>query len=47
MSSAIWVALLVGLLVGYYFGRWRAENRRARYDQDRIWRSRRDYRDYD
>ena len=44
MDTALWLVFIVGTVVGYHVGRWRAENRRARYDQDRVWNQRRSYR---
>ena len=44
VDSAIWVILIIGMVLGFYLGRWRTENRRARFDQDRIWKSRDTYR---
>ncbi|MGH3772571.1 MAG: hypothetical protein ACRDRW_14440 [Pseudonocardiaceae bacterium] len=29
---------------GWFVGRWRAENKRARFDQHRIWSARKNYR---
>ncbi|HEY2095555.1 MAG: hypothetical protein QOI50_2341 [Pseudonocardiales bacterium] len=45
MDSGLWLILLVGVFLGFYLGRWRAENRRARFDQDRVWNGRKAYRD--
>jgi hypothetical protein len=45
MGVTLWVVFAIGLTLGYHLGRWRAENRRARWDQDRIWNSRQNYRD--
>jgi hypothetical protein len=44
VDSAIWVILIIGVLIGFYLGRWRTEGRRARFDQDRVWDSRANYR---
>ncbi|MGH3719989.1 MAG: hypothetical protein ACRDRI_14345 [Pseudonocardiaceae bacterium] len=35
--------MLVGV-GGWYVGRWRAENRRAHFDEHRIWHARKNYR---
>jgi hypothetical protein len=45
MDSGLWLILLIGIFLGFYLGRWRTENRRARFDQDRVWKSRGAYRD--
>jgi hypothetical protein len=37
--------LLIGVFLGFYLGRWRTENRRGRFDQERAWNSRKGYRD--
>ena len=44
VTTALWLVFVIGVMLGYQLSRWRTENRRARYDQDRIWGSRRDYR---
>jgi membrane protein YqaA with SNARE-associated domain len=48
ITDAIWGVLVLGGASGWFlgrsFGRWRAENRRARFDQDRIWSARKNYR---
>jgi membrane protein DedA with SNARE-associated domain len=44
METALWSAFFVGNAIGYHIGRWRAENRRARHDQTRVWNERHDYR---
>jgi hypothetical protein len=41
----MWLILVVGVFMGMFLGRWWAEIRRARHDMDRIWNSRRNYRD--
>lgn len=35
----------IGCMFGFFIGRWRAENRRARFDMKRTWEGRRSYRD--
>jgi preprotein translocase subunit Sec63 len=45
MTNAMWVILVVGIVIGYFVGRWWAEVRRARFDMDRVWGSRKNYRD--
>lgn len=45
MTNAMWVVLVVGILIGCFVGRWWAEVRRARFDMDRVWDSRKNYRD--
>ena len=45
MTGTMWVVLVVGVLIGMYLGRWWAEIRRARFDMDRTWASRKTYRD--
>jgi hypothetical protein len=45
MGETMLIMVGIGLWLGYYLGRWRAENRRARYDMDRTWDGRRGYRD--
>ncbi|WP_156934778.1 hypothetical protein [Pseudonocardia spinosispora] len=47
MTSTLWIMLFIGAVPGYYLGRWRAENRRARFDQDNVWKGRHKYRDGD
>lgn len=47
MDSALWIVLFVGVVLGYYLGRWRAESRRARFDQGNVWNARHKYRDGD
>jgi hypothetical protein len=42
--DAIWLILLIGVFLGFYLGRGRAENQRARHDQNRTWESRHNYR---
>jgi hypothetical protein len=37
--------VVVGVVGGYFVGRAWAEIRRARYDMDRVWESRKNYRD--
>jgi hypothetical protein len=44
LAEALWLILVIGLVGGYFIGRWRAENRRARHDMGRVWGSRRGYR---
>lgn len=36
--------VLVGIVIGYFLGRWRAENGRARRDMRNVWNGRRNYR---
>jgi hypothetical protein len=43
--EALWLILVIGVIIGFYLGRWRAENGRARADQHRTWRTRTNYRD--
>ncbi|MDT7703908.1 MAG: hypothetical protein QOJ30_6233 [Pseudonocardiales bacterium] len=49
MTNEQWLFLILGLLgglyCGTYLGRWWAEFRRASFDMDRIWNSRKNYRD--
>jgi hypothetical protein len=40
----LWTLLIVGVIIGWYIGRWRAENRRARFDMNNTWNSRQNYR---
>jgi hypothetical protein len=47
MTSTLWIMLAIGTVPGYYFGRWTAENGRARFDQEKVWDSRHKYRDGD
>jgi len=42
--DAIWLILLIGVILGFYLGRGRAENQRARHDQSRTWDARHNYR---
>lgn len=42
--TALIVGVVLGLLVGSYLGRWRAEVGRARADMRQSWRSRHRYR---
>lgn len=44
LVDAIWLILLIGVILGFYLGRGRAENQRARHDQDRVWDARHNYR---
>ena len=44
MTTTMWMMLGIGGFLGTFVGRWWAELRRARYDMDRIWHSRRNYR---
>ena len=44
VDTATWVLLVIGMIPGFYLGRWRAEGRRARFDQDRVWASKDAYR---
>lgn len=44
MTETVWL-LVVGGFVGVFVGRWWAEARRARYDMNRVWNSRKNYRD--
>ncbi|MBV9013339.1 MAG: hypothetical protein JO272_15080 [Pseudonocardiales bacterium] len=39
------VLLVMAGFAGMYFGRWRAENRRARRDMKNVWNRRKGYRD--
>jgi hypothetical protein len=43
--EALVLVLALGGLLGFFVGRWRAENRRARFDMERTWQGRRGYRD--
>jgi hypothetical protein len=45
MTNAMWVILAIGIVIGFSVGRWWAETRRARFDMDRVWESRKNYRD--
>lgn len=45
MTNSMWVILVVGIVIGFFVGRWWAEFRRARFDMDRVWGSRKNYRD--
>jgi hypothetical protein len=45
MTEALWLMLALGVVLGFLIGRWTAENRRARFDMDKTWQSRRNYRD--
>lgn len=45
MESGLWLLLVVGAVLGFYLGRWRAENKRARVDMERVWDNRRSYRE--
>jgi hypothetical protein len=44
VKTLIVVGILIGLIGGRLIGRWWAENSRARYDMNRTWRQRQDYR---
>jgi len=44
VDTATWVLLIIGMIPGFYLGRWRAESRRAHFDQDRVWASKDLYR---
>jgi hypothetical protein len=45
VTEALWLMLALGAVLGFLIGRWSAENRRARSDMDKVWNSRRSYRD--
>jgi hypothetical protein len=45
MTTEMWLTMGVGAVAGFFAGRIWAEFRRARYDMDRIWRTRKNYRD--
>ena len=45
MDPAMVVILAVGMLLGFWVGRWWGETRRARYDMKRTWDGRKGYRD--
>jgi hypothetical protein len=36
---------VLAAIAGFYLGRWTAEVRRSKYDAERAWRSRKNYRD--
>jgi hypothetical protein len=38
------VLIGIGCVLGFFIGRWRTENRRARVDMKRTWEGRRGYR---
>ncbi len=42
--EVLWLMLAVGVFLGWFIGRWRAENRRARVDMNNTWKNRRNYR---
>ncbi|MGH3614888.1 MAG: hypothetical protein ACRDRK_20305 [Pseudonocardia sp.] len=44
MADAIRLILGLGVFLGLLIGRWRAENARARYDMNRTWDGRKNYR---
>ena len=44
LVDTMWLILLIGVILGFYLGRGRAENQRARHDQDRVWEGRHNYR---
>lgn len=44
MSDGMWLVLVLGILVGLYVGQRVAEMRRARFDGNRLWQVRRNYR---
>jgi hypothetical protein len=43
-TDTIWVLLALGGVGGVVVGRWWAENARARFDQQRVWSARKNYR---
>lgn len=45
VENALWLVLVIGVFIGWFLGRWTAENRRARSDMNRVWNSRKNYRD--
>jgi hypothetical protein len=45
VENALWLMLVIGIFIGWFLGRRTAENRRARTDMDRVWDSRKNYRD--
>jgi hypothetical protein len=45
MTTAMWLFLGIGGVGGFFVGRWWGETTRARYDMDRVWAARRNYRD--
>ncbi|RZT87119.1 hypothetical protein EV383_4027 [Pseudonocardia sediminis] len=42
--EVLWLMLAVGVFLGWYIGRWRAETRRARADMRTVWNNRSKYR---
>jgi hypothetical protein len=42
--EGILLILAIGVLLGMKFGRWRAENLRARSDMHKVWNARKGYR---
>ncbi|MBP2370193.1 hypothetical protein [Pseudonocardia parietis] len=47
MTELFWFGLLLGLVAGYYVGRFLAEVRAAKHDMQRRWHKRAEYRDWD
>lgn len=45
VENALWLVLVIGVFIGWFLGRWTAESRRARSDMNRVWNSRKNYRD--
>lgn len=45
VENALWLMLVIGVFIGWFVGRRSGENRRARHDMDRVWGSRKNYRD--
>jgi hypothetical protein len=45
VENALWLMLVIGVFIGWFLGRWTAETRRARSDMNRVWNSRKNYRD--
>lgn len=44
MDASVILLLLVGVVVGFYLGRWTTEFRRGRFDSSTAWNARRRYR---
>lgn len=43
-TNMTWGVLVLGGAGGWFVGRWWAERARAKFDQDRIWAARKNYR---
>lgn len=45
MIEAWYLLVGIGIIIGFPVGRWSAERGRARFDMDKTWKGRKNYRD--